>query len=318
MSGLKKIFIDGEAGTTGLQVRERLAQHKNIHLLSIAEADRKNPDIRRKFLNDADIVILCLPDEAAKQAVQLIDNPNTAVIDASTAHRIDPDWTYGFAEMTPGHEKIIANSKRVSNPGCYPTGAIALTRPLIESGLLPKAHCLKVNGVSGYSGGGKALIALHQNHDIEPYGSYALSLQHKHVPEMQHYGLLQKPPLFTPSVGHFAQGMLVSIPLFTEELTQPASLEDIQEIYQTHYKGCQFINVAPANATSHLERDAFLRPDSLNDTNGMDIFVHGHNSVNKSGQILLIARLDNLGKGASGAAVQNMNILLGLKADTGL
>ena len=318
MSGLKKVFIDGEAGTTGLQVRDRLVSRTDISLLSIAEADRKNPAKRKEFLNAADIVILCLPDEAAREAVALIDNPNTAVIDASTAHRVAEGWTYGFPEMTPAHKTVVANSKRISNPGCYPTGAIALIRPLIDADLLSADLPIRVNGVSGYSGGGKPLIALHQQKDIEPFGNYGLGLTHKHVPEMQIHNKLSRPPLFTPAVGHFAQGMIITIALFADELSAGTTLKTINDVYHNHYQGAEFINLHPVNDISALEREAFLRPDSLNGTNQMDLFVFGQADQHPQSQILLMARLDNLGKGASGAAVQNMNLVLGCAENTGL
>lgn len=318
MSGLKKVFIDGEAGTTGLQVRERLTSRADIRLLSIAETDRKDPAKRKEFLNQADIVILCLPDDAAKEAVALIDNPDTAVIDASSAHRVADDWTYGFPEMTPEHKAVIAKSKRISNPGCYPTGAIALIRPLIDADLLSRDMPIRVNGVSGYTGGGKSLIALHQQDDIEPFGTYGLNLTHKHVPEMQTHNKLSRAPIFTPSVGHFAQGMIITIPLFADELSAGTTLETINDTYQAHYQDAEFINLHSVNDMSALERGAFLRPDSLNGTNQMDLFVFGQADQHPQSQILLMARLDNLGKGASGAAVQNMNLLLGCAENTGL
>ena len=305
----KTVFIDGEAGTTGLQVRRRLEGRRDIDLLSIDPARRKETSYRKDLLNAADLVILCLPDEAAREAVGLIDNPETRVIDASTAHRVAAGWDYGFAEMTPDHAARLSESKRVSNPGCYPTGAIALIRPLVEAGLLAADALLTINGVSGYSGGGKSLIAVHEKEDVEPYGAYGLGLHHKHVPEMTQHSRLSVPPVFTPAVGHYLQGMLVSVPLHTRGF----SPESLHAALSQHYDGSAFVVVRPLNDDTALTRGMFLRPDALNGTNRLELFVYGH-----SDQILLMARLDNLGKGASGAAVQNMNLMLGLEQTAGL
>ena len=307
----KTVFIDGEAGTTGLQVRRRLEGRRDIDLLSIDPARRKETSYRKDLLNAADLVILCLPDEAAREAVGLIDNPETRVIDASTAHRVAAGWDYGFAEMTPDHATRLGESKRVSNPGCYPTGAIALIRPLVDAGLLAADALLAINGVSGYSGGGKSLIAVHEKEDVEPYGAYGLGLHHKHVPEMTQHSRLSAPPVFTPAVGHYLQGMLVSVPLHTRQ--GGFSPESLHAALSQHYAESAFVVVRPLNDDTALTRGMFLRPDALNGTNRLELFVYGH-----SDQILLMARLDNLGKGASGAAVQNMNLMLGLEQTTGL
>lgn len=307
----KTVFIDGEAGTTGLQVRRRLEGRRDIDLLSIDPARRKETSYRKDLLNAADLVILCLPDEAAREAVGLIDNPGTRVIDASTAHRVAAGWDYGFAEMTPDHAVRLSESKRVSNPGCYPTGAIALIRPLVDAGLLAADALLTINGVSGYSGGGKSLIAVHEKEDVEPYGAYGLGLHHKHVPEMTQHSRLQFAPVFTPAVGHYLQGMLVSVPLHTRQ--GGLSPDSLHAALSQHYDGSAFVVVRPLNDDTALTRGMFLRPDALNGTNRLELFVYGH-----SDQILLMARLDNLGKGASGAAVQNMNLMLGLEQTTGL
>ena len=307
----KTVFIDGEAGTTGLQVRRRLEGRRDIDLLSIDPARRKETSYRKDLLNAADLVILCLPDEAAREAVGLIDNPETRVIDASTAHRVAAGWDYGFAEMTPDHAARLSESKRVSNPGCYPTGAIALIRPLVEAGLLAADALLTISGVSGYSGGGKSLIAVHEKEDVEPYGAYGLDLHHKHVPEMTRHSRLSVPPVFTPAVGHYLQGMLVSVPLHTRQ--GGFSPESLHAALSQHYDGSAFVVVRPLNDDTALTRGMFLRPDALNGTNRLELFVYGH-----SDQIVLMARLDNLGKGASGAAVQNMNLMLGLEQTAGL
>ncbi len=315
MSTGKRIFIDGEAGTTGLQVRQRLENRQDLEILSIAPELRKDAAARKELLNSADLVILCLPDAAAIEAVSLVENPDVRIIDASTAYRVDPDWTYGFPEMTEGHREKVANSKRVSNPGCYPTGAIALLRPLIERNIVPKDALINVQGVSGYSGGGKALIEIHESGEVEPFGTYGMSLQHKHVPEMtQHNGLTHK-PLFMPSVGHYAQGMLVSIPLHYAQMKSGVNGTLIQESLAEHYQGSRFVKVKDLNTTDNLERAAFLRPDALNGSNELELFVFANDAEE---QALLIARLDNLGKGASGAAVQNLNLMLGLAEDAGL
>ncbi len=310
-----RVFIDGEAGTTGLQVRSRLAGRPELERLSIAPERRKDPQARREALNAADIVILCLPDEAAVEAVALIENPAVRVIDASTAHRVAPGWTYGFPELSRGHREAVAQSTRIANPGCYPTGVIALLRPLTEAGLLDPATRIVVSGVSGYSGGGKALIAVHEAGEAEPYGMYGLKLAHKHLSEMRVYGGLAHAPLFFPAVGHFAQGMLVTIPLHYDQLAEGASGARLHASYREHYAGARFVRVMPLDDEGCLERGAFLRPDALNDTNDLELFVFANDAA---GQALLVARLDNLGKGASGAAIQSLNLACGLPEDAGL
>ncbi len=305
-----KIFIDGEHGTTGLQIRERLAGRTDIELLSIPEAERRNAALREDLLKAADIAILCLPDEAAKEAVALAQGAGTRFIDASTAHRVAEGWVYGFAELAPGQGAAIAAARNVSNPGCYSTGAIALVRPLVDAALLPPDYPVTINAVSGYSGGGKQMIAqmedparadaISANHF-----AYALTLAHKHVPEIMARGRLSRRPIFTPAVGRFAQGMLVSIPLFTDLMDGNPSLASIHEALATHYAGQSVVDVvAPADGTALPRIDA----EELRGTDRMKLYVLGSEG---KGQVNLIASLDNLGKGASGAAVQNLNLMIG-------
>lgn len=307
---MAKIFIDGEHGTTGLQIRKRLEARHDIELLSIPEADRRNIDLRADYLRSADIVILCLPDEASREAVTLLDGSSTRIIDSSTAFRIDPAWVYGFAEMTKGQHERIRNAQLVANPGCYPTGAIGLIRPLREAGLLPDTYPVSINAVSGYTGGGKQLIAQMEDPATEnaisaKYFLYGLPLKHKHVPEITIHGLLAYKPIFTPSVGNFAQGMIVNVPLHLSSMEKKADRKAIHDILSAHYADQNIVSVASLEETDELPR---IDAQELADTDRMRLYVTGSDSDTL---VNLVAVLDNLGKGASGAAVQNLDLMLG-------
>ncbi|RZJ00578.1 MAG: N-acetyl-gamma-glutamyl-phosphate reductase [Brevundimonas sp.] len=306
------IFIDGEAGTTGLEIRERVEARGDLELILLGDR-RRDVEARREALNSADAVILCLPDDAAKEAVGMIANPDVRVIDASTAYRVDPAWTYGFAEMAPGQREAIGGTKRVSNPGCYPTGFIGLVRPLVAAGLLPADWPVTVNAVSGYSGGGKSMIAEFEDAPgAPPYRAYGLSLKHKHVPEMTRHTGLSREVLFAPAVGTYRQGMLVEVPLQLGALPGSPSVEAVHGALTQAYAGQRFVEVAELEETEAM---AGIAPEGLNGTNRMRLHVFGDRG---GAQVRLVALLDNLGKGASGAAVQNLNLMLGLDEATGL
>ena len=312
-----RIFIDGEAGTTGLQIRERLAARRDIELISLDDARRKDPSARRDALHTADVAILCLPDDAAREAAALAEGAGTRLIDASTAHRTAEGWVFGFPEFRPGQREAVAGAERVSNPGCYSTGAISILAPLVAAGLVPADFPVTINAVSGYTGGGKALIQRYEaegqdGYKPDPYWSYGLTLAHKHVPEITRWSDLAHAPIFQPAVARYAQGMLVSVPLALWALPGAPTPADVHAALADRYAGARFVRVAPLGEAEGLVE---LDPQVLNGSNMMELFVFAHAAT---GRAVVTARLDNLGKGASGAAVQNMNLLLGLPEDAGL
>jgi N-acetyl-gamma-glutamyl-phosphate reductase len=308
-----KIFIDGEAGTTGLQIRERLAGRRDLEVLSIAPERRKDQDERKRLLNAADVAILCLPDDAARESVRLIENSTTRVIDASTAHRVAEGWTYGFAEMDVGQTDAIAQARFVANPGCWPQGLIAAARPLVEARLLPGDYPLTYHGISGYSGGGRQMIEEYEAPGMvaSQFMPYALTFLHKHLPEMTVYAHLNRPPLFEPVVGNFAQGMTTSLPLHLDMVADVPTGKHLHQCLADHFAAIpdSFVRVAPYDPA--LGKTAALDPQAHNGTNTLTLHVFANDDTN---QAVIAAVYDNLGKGASGAAIQNLNIMLGVGA----
>ena len=317
MSQQAKIFIDGAAGTTGLEIRERLHGRAGLSLITLSDAERKDAGARKAALNAADLVILCLPDEAAREAVALVDNSRTRIIDASSAHRVAEGWTYGFAELEADGYAQIASAKRVSNPGCWPTGFLAIMRPLVRAGLVPPDFPISVAGVSGYSGGGKNMVAEFEDEASVDYTEtvsriYGLTLSHKHIPEMQKHSGLAHPPVFQPSVGRFYRGMLVDVPLQLWALPAKPTARDIHAALVKAYPDRPLIKVASLEDAAAVKT---LDAEILAGSNALALYVFANE---KTAQARVVAVFDNLGKGAGGAAVQNLNIMLGLPETTGL
>jgi N-acetyl-gamma-glutamyl-phosphate reductase len=309
------VYVDGQEGTTGLKIHDYLSKISNIEVIKIEPEKRKDNQARRALINDADVVFLCLPDSASRDSVSLVSNKKTKIIDASTAFRTNPEWTYGLPELHKNQRNKIQNSSRVSVPGCHATGFILAIHPLVAEGIMPRDYPTSCYSLTGYSGGGKSLISEYQNSHSEQLFAprqYALNLKHKHLPEMQLYSGLNSGPLFTPIVGNYYQGDAVTIPLFPKMLIKNVTARDVQELLASYYKDERFIRVIPYDSEAYLE-DGFFNLTQCNNTNYLDIFVFGHKD-----EILLVSRFDNLGKGASGAAIQNMNIMLGFDEGIGL
>ncbi|MEO0837805.1 MAG: N-acetyl-gamma-glutamyl-phosphate reductase [Cyanobacteria bacterium J06643_5] len=318
--GKPKVFIDGAEGTTGLQIHSRLNERNDIEIVTIPPEKRKDAQARSHFINSSNVAILCLPDEAAREAVSFVTNPEVKILDASSAHRVASGWVYGFPELEEKRREEIRNAKRVSNPGCYPTGFLACMRPLVAAGIIPKDFSATINAISGYSGGGRKLMEEHQTISKEQsnnyaYGVYGLTFGHKHVKEMHQHSGLQSPPLFVPAVGNFEKGMLVQIPLPLHSLQNPPSGKLIHKTLEEYYQNEKYVSLGSINDDSSLRKGKFLDTQAANNTNFVQLFVFAND---KTKEALLVARLDNLGKGASGAAVQNLNIMLGLDEDLGL
>ena len=315
---MTNVFIDGQAGTTGLRIRERLAARGDVTLMEVPESSRKDPEVRRRYLNEADVVILCLPDDAAREAMRLISSNHVRVLDASTAHRVAGGWVYGLPELAERQRGKIREAARVGNPGCYPTGFVLLVRPLVDAGIVPRGAHLSCHAVSGYSGGGRRLIERYEARgagrpeSLWPVRPYALGLDHKHLPEMSRYSGIGRAPVFSPMVGHFARGMLTMVPLHTDTLGEGATAGTVHDCLAARYRDEPCVQVFPLGAEDALDA-GFLDPLSANGTDRIELFVYGHDA-----RIMLVARLDNLGKGASGAAVQNLNVMTGADERSGL
>lgn len=311
-----KVFIDGKEGTTGLKIFERFAKRSDLEIIEIDEEKRKDSSERAKCINASDFTFLCLPDAASIEAVSLCTNPNTRIIDASTAHRVNPAWAYGFPELDKSFREKIEKSNRVANPGCYASGFNAIAYPLVKSGIMPKDYPVCANAVSGYSGAGKKAIALYEadgrNFELDSPRLYALTQGHKHLPEMKIIPGLEYEPIFNPYVCDYFQGMTVTIGLFTRLLAKKVTAKDVWEMFASHYDGCNFVKVAGFMGEGTLA-EPFIPANTLANTNMMEVFVYGNDD-----RICVTTRLDNLGKGASGAAVQSLNIMMGIDETTGL
>lgn len=310
-----KVFVDGQEGTTGLRLLDYLSGRSDVELLRIADDKRKDPAERARFLNAADVAFLCLPDGASREAVSMVTNPDTCIIDASTAFRTSDDWAYGLPELTRGQREKVRASKRIAVPGCHASAFLLAVRPLVEAGIMPADYPVSAFSLTGYSGGGKKMIAEFEaggNPRLESPRPYALGLAHKHLPEMRVQAGLAQVPVFSPIVGNFLKGLAVTVPVYTDHLSRKVSPEDILALYRKHYEGEQFIRVMPFNDDANLD-SGFFDVQASNDTNRVDLFVFGN-----AGQVVLMSRLDNLGKGAAGAAVQCMNVHVGADEATGL
>lgn len=312
----KTVFVDGQHGTTGLKIRERLAGRKDIEILEVPEGEHKDAEVRKKLINQADVVFLCLPDDAARESVSMVSNDNTCIIDGSTAHRVTPGWVYGLPELKKEQRELIKNSKRIAVPGCHATGFVSMLYPLVALGIVQQDYPVTCHTTAGYSGGGKSMIADYQDTKSPEYiknpRPYSLALNHKHIPEMTKICGLSRPPIFAPTVVNVYAGEIISIPLVPAYLKKPYTAADIRKALADYYAGERFIKVMPYPADDYL-KNGFLTFTDCNNTNNLEIFVFGG-----SDRILVSARFDNLGKGASGAAVQNMNIVLGVDEATGL